>query len=582
MLAIIEPQIGQTLNVAAGATSFTIAAAIFGLMDVRPGDRLCSGSAAMIIRSVDPDSGNGVLLQGWPGLALADAVDWYIEQSQASRQSAVASAEMVATANGWLARVLGQATPWTVRGRLSAPPSSPADGDTYLASATADGGFLPNVIYRRQDAAWVPIRPRIGDIVFVVATREFMGWDGTAWGVTAPPGGSIATAALADAAVTTTKLADAAVSNGKLTDMAAGTIKLRAVGTGNGSPIDGTPAQARAIVQVIDPTPSLIVNGAMQHSQEWGTTVVPVASGSWPYVADQVYVPLGGTGFAASAQRVASATPGGSPYRVRVTITTAKASLAASDLLVVQQPFEGRALSATKFGTASARRLLGSFMFRGPAGTYGWRLTAPSGVRTWIGTFTISAGQANVDTLQTVAIDPDTTGSWDLTSNAFACGFGITLACGSNYFGNIGWNSVERMSTSSQFNGVGSTSNVFEVGDLDLYPDVSGIGAARPFVVPDPVAELLRCQRYYWKYDIPFGYYGGLISTSIARLVSVKFPIAMRIAPTCTYIFATNGAFAGGHPLVDGVSVELVNLRADVTADTAWSRLTSFSATARM
>lgn len=185
MLAIIEPQDGQTLSVAAGATSFTISATIFGLMDVRPGDRLCSGSAAMIIRSVDPDSGDGVLLQGWPGPGLVGAADWYVEQSQASRQSAVASAEMVATANGWLARVLGQATPWTVRDRLSTPPANPADGDSYLASATAGSGFLPNVIYRRQDAAWVPIRPRIGDIVFVAASRELLGWDGTVWGQTA-------------------------------------------------------------------------------------------------------------------------------------------------------------------------------------------------------------------------------------------------------------------------------------------------------------------------------------------------------------------------------------------------------------
>lgn len=573
MLAIIEPQVGQTLSVAAGGTSFTVSAAIFGLMDVRPGDRLCSGSAAMIIRSVDPDSGTGVLLQGWPGPTLADAVDWYVEQSQASRQGAVASAEMVATANGWLARVLGQATPWTVRDRLSAPPPDPRDGDTYLARATADGGFLPNVIYRRQDAAWVPIRPRIGDIVFVVATREFMGWDGAAWGVTSPPAGSIPTAALADAAV----------SNVKLADMAAGMIKLRALGAGSGPPVDGTPAQARAIVQVIDPTPSLIVNGAMQHSQEWGNSPAVVSGPStWPVIADQIYVPLIGSGFTASAQRIAAATPGGSPYRVRVTITTTKTSLAASDLLIVQQTFEGRSLSATKFGTADARRLLGSFMFRGPAGTYGWRFVQASGTRTWVGSFTIMAGQANVDTLQTISIDPETTGTWDLASNAFAAAFSITLACGSNHFGNLGWNTADRLSTSVQFNGAGSNSNVFEIGDLDLYPDISGIGTARPFTVPDSSAELLRCQRYYWKPTIAAATFFPMFQSSTRRAMRIAFPTSMRVSPTCALTAVTSGAFASGYPIVDAVSVDWANLRADVTDIIDWAMLSTFSAISRM
>ena len=238
MLAIVEPQDGQTLTVAAGATAFTIAAAIFQFLDVQPGDRLCAAGVGMIIRSVDPDSGNGVLLQGWPGPAQTAATDWYIEQSQASRQSFVASTEQVATANSWLARILSQSTPWAVLDRVSAPPAGPVEGDTYLASPTAADGFQPNLIYRYQSAAWVPVPPHKGDIVFIVASRQTMGWDGTAWGAVSPAAGAVGTSSLADAAVT----------NAKLADMAAGTIKLRALGAGSGPPVDGTPAQARALL----------------------------------------------------------------------------------------------------------------------------------------------------------------------------------------------------------------------------------------------------------------------------------------------------------------------------------------------
>ena len=238
MLAIVEPQDGQTLTVANDATAFTIAAAIFDLMDVRPGDRLWSRSACMIIRSVDPSSGAGTLLQGWPGPSLASEAAWYIEQSQASRQSLVGSTEMVATANGWLARVLSQATAWAALDRVAAPPANPAEGDTYLASPTASGGFEPNKIYRSTSGAWVPIAPRKGDTVFIIATRESMGWNGSVWASAVPPTGSIPT----------TSLADRAVSNAKLADMPAGTIKLRALDAGSGSPVDGSPVQARALL----------------------------------------------------------------------------------------------------------------------------------------------------------------------------------------------------------------------------------------------------------------------------------------------------------------------------------------------
>lgn len=584
MLAIIEPQTGQALTVNAGETSFSISAAIFGLMDVRPGDRLWSGSSCMIIRSVDPDSGGGTLLQGWPDASLAASPHWYIEQSPGARLDFAAVNEQVSSANAWLARVLGQGTAWAIQDVVSAPPSNASNGQTYLANATAAGGFQPNLLYRRQAGAWVPIQPRAGDMAFVVAGREMMGWDGTAWGGTAPPAGSVPTASLADGAVTAQKLADAAVSNTKLADMAAGAIKLRALGAGNGPPVDGTPAQARALLQVIDPTPSLIINGAMQHSQENGDTAVALTGTSlWPYAADQIYVGASGTGIGASVQRVAGLTPAGNSYRARVSITAAKPSLAASDFLVYQQGIEGRYLAGTKLGSANARRLFGSFLFRGPAGTYGWRFGSAGGLRTWIGIFTISAAQANTDTVQTFSIDPETSGAWNLSSNAAGGVFSVVLACGSDHFGNVGWNTINKMSTTAQSNGLSATSNTFELGDIDLYPDISGIGTVRPFVAPDPTIELLRCQRYYFRQPTAAsGMFSSQLSNVNYRSLTFRFPVMMRIAPTCVITGLTSTSFSPGHPYIEGVTEYHAGIRMDVTNISDWSQLTGITAVARM
>ena len=390
--------------------------------------------------------------------------------------------------------------------------------------------------------------------------------------------------ALGAGTVTMAKLADASVSNTKLADMAAGTIKLRALDAGSGSPIDGTPAQARAIVRVIDPTPSLFVNGAMQHGQEFGTTIVPLSNGL-AHVADQSYVWAYGPGFAVNAQRVASTTPSGSTYRLRVSITAAKSTLASSDYLILQQPIEARSLAPTKFGTSEARRILGSFMFRGPAGTYGWRYIGVGSSRNWVGTFTITPAQANIDTIQSINIDPETSGIWDFVSNNNGATFAITLASGTDHLGALGWNTVGKLSTNAQSNGAASTGNVFEIGDLDLYPDVSGIGVVRPFVAPDPSTEFQRCLRYYWRrppVQEEFAY--PLNLTSGYRSLIVPFPVEMRSSPSCvaTWAISGGGTFQPNYPYVGETSKFLATLRADVVENGAWVKMTSFLANARM
>lgn len=390
--------------------------------------------------------------------------------------------------------------------------------------------------------------------------------------------------ALGAGSVTTAKLADAAVSNAKLADMAAGTIKLRALGAGSGPPVDGTSAQARAIVQVIDPIPNMIINGAMQHSQELGDTAAAVnGSSAWPYPCDQFQVIVTGSSAAVSAQRVAVATPGGGNYRTRISVTTAKPSLAAGDQLLFRQNVEAQHFAASKFGTAAARRLLGSFLFRGPAGIYGWSITNNAGNRSWVGTFVISAGQANIDTIQAISVDGATTGEWILTGTARGANFTIALACEGANLGLLGWQDGSKKSAAGQFNGLSSTANVFEIGDLDLYPDVPGIGAVRPFVAPDPSAELLRCQRYCWRRPEQGEDYSSPInSTNTYRTMLIGLPVEMRIAPTCTATYLTfGGSFASGFPYIS-TTQSSIRLRMDMSANDQYSALKTLMAYSRM
>lgn len=66
---------------------------------------------------------------------------------------------------------------------LTAPPSSPADGDRYIvnASATGDWSGKDNQIAAWQDGAWAFYPPRAGWMCWVADEESLITWDGAAW-----------------------------------------------------------------------------------------------------------------------------------------------------------------------------------------------------------------------------------------------------------------------------------------------------------------------------------------------------------------------------------------------------------------
>ena len=104
-----------------------------------------------------------------------------------------------------------------------------------------------------------------------------------------------------------------------------------------------------------------IVNPAMQISQENGNTV-GTTNGFYP--ADQWTVVFGTTGVI-NIQRVQVMTLNGSTNRLRVAVPTADASLAAGEVLLIQQNIEGVRIVDFKYGSASARRASCALASRG-------------------------------------------------------------------------------------------------------------------------------------------------------------------------------------------------------------------------
>jgi hypothetical protein len=280
-----------------------------------------------------------------------------------------------------------------------------------------------------------------------------------------------------------------------------------------------------------------IVNPAMMISQENGSTAGTV-TGYYP--ADQFFVVFGNTSAAYSAARVASTTPGGSPNRIRLTVTTADTSIASNEFCAIGQYIEGYRVADLKLGLSDAKTVVLSFGCKGPAGTYGVGIQNSAQNRAYVAQFTIAAGEANTDVIKSVVIPLDQTGTW-LTDNGVGLRVFWALVAGSSYQGTASaWNAASVFASASQFNFAGTNGNVFELFDVGLYEGTS----APAFRIPDYASELLACQRYYCK-SFPLatnpaqntgttGALVGVTASTSAGSASIRqyWPVRMRTTPT--------------------------------------------------
>lgn len=262
-----------------------------------------------------------------------------------------------------------------------------------------------------------------------------------------------------------------------------------------------------------------IINGGMMVSQENGSTALTAGG----YVVDQFLVSATTSGTYTAAQ-VASLTPGGSPNRLRFTVTAADTSVGAGDLIVIETILEGLRVADLGAGSASAKMITIQFGVKAPAGTYCVSIRNGGATRGYIAQYTISAGEANTDVVKSATIPLDQTGTWPV-DNTKSFIIDWQLMTGTNFQGtaNTWLSSGIQIATSSQFNIMGTNGNVFELFDVGFYE-----GATAPvFQLPDYASELALCKRYWAKL------LNWVVDAGV-QVFSMTLPVPMRVAPTWT------------------------------------------------
>jgi hypothetical protein len=283
-----------------------------------------------------------------------------------------------------------------------------------------------------------------------------------------------------------------------------------------------------------------IINGDMRIDQRNAAAAVTINSAAWTYTVDR-WSAFGQATDGVFTVQQSTTVPSGFTNSAIVTVTTADASIGASQIYAFRQAVEGLNIYDLAWGTASAQSVTLSFQVRSSVtGTFSGSLKNSDGTRSY--PFTYAINSANTWEAKTVTIAGDTSGTW-LTTSGIGLSLTFDLGCGSSRRGTAGaW-------AGSNFDG--ATSAVSLISTLSANWYVTGVQlevgtAATPFERRDYGRELVMCQRYCQKSyptgtapgTTSIGGYaanGGLANGTFNCRSSIRFAAEMRVAPTLSY-----------------------------------------------
>ena len=279
-----------------------------------------------------------------------------------------------------------------------------------------------------------------------------------------------------------------------------------------------------------------VVNGSMEIAQR-GTSAV-TASGSFP--VDR-FVIFNVTDGAFSAQQDSSA-PAGFVNSLKVTTTTADATLTSNQQINLQQRIEGFNVADLGWGTANAKTVTLSFWVRSSlTGSFGGSLRNGASDRSYPFTYSISV--ADTWEYKTVTIAGDTSGTW-LTTTGIGLHVHFGLGVGPTFSGTAGsWAATNYVSATGAVSVIGTLNATWYITGVQLEAG----SVATSFERRSYGQELALCQRYYYriKPDVAYGCIAEIAhatATTNAR-ARVVFPVTMRTRPTALEQSGTAGDY---------------------------------------
>jgi hypothetical protein len=276
-----------------------------------------------------------------------------------------------------------------------------------------------------------------------------------------------------------------------------------------------------------------IINGDMRIDQRNAGASLSIPDDTTTYTVDRFAI-YENTSGALSAQQDSSA-PTGFNNSLKITVTTADASIASNDRALFRQRLEGFNVADLGFGTANAKTVTLSFWVRSSlTGTFGGSLMNGASDRSYPFSYSISV--ADTWEQKSVTIAGDTTGTW-LTTNGIGLQVNWSLAAGTDDAGTAGaWVGATKRGVTGQVQVISTLNATWYVTGVQL--EVGSV--ATPFERRPYGTELALCQRYYQQFDSAdngssSSGFSGVCATTAIAIVTGTYLVEMRAAPTVTY-----------------------------------------------
>jgi hypothetical protein len=278
-------------------------------------------------------------------------------------------------------------------------------------------------------------------------------------------------------------------------------------------------------------TRNRIINGDMRIDQRYGGASVVLTAGV-TYTVDR-WAAVEDTDGSVTVQQSTTAPPGFT-NSLLATVTSADASLAATQRTLLFHSIEGFNTADLNFGTASASTITISFWVRSSVtGSFGAAVTnVGGGISSFTSyPFAYAISAANTWEYKTVTIPGSTSGTW-LKNNLQGLALIFGLGVGSTFSGTANtW-------AANDLNSVTGATNLMATNGATFY--ITGVqleagAVATPFERRSYGQELALCQRYYERQE--FGaLYGFTISNdSQYRSWGAPFAVTKRAAPSIAF-----------------------------------------------
>jgi hypothetical protein len=274
-----------------------------------------------------------------------------------------------------------------------------------------------------------------------------------------------------------------------------------------------------------------IINGAMVIDQRNAGAAVTINTADASYPCDRFQASGTASAGVYTAQQVSDA-PTGFTNSVKITTTTASASIGSTADYLFGQKVEGFNFADLQWGTANAKTATLSFWVKSSlTGTFAGVFANSAWNRSYVFNYTISS--ANTWEQKTITVAGDTTGTWIGATNGIGLRLFFSLGSGSTYLTTANaWTAGLYESTSGAVNVISTLNATWQISGVQL--EVGTV--ATPFEREIYSNTLAKCQRY-----LPAFNAGGSTNQTICTGASYSttaasfiypFKVSARVAPT--------------------------------------------------